>query len=117
MKYAIVKGGAVVNIIDWDGVTPYAAPAECSVYPWSGPIDIGWKWIDGVPVQPNISPSFEKAAEDARAQRNRMLSASDWTQLTDAPVDSLAWANYRQALRDVPQQAGFPFSVTWPVAP
>jgi hypothetical protein len=53
----------------------------------------------------------------ARAQRNAMLAACDWTQLADAPVDDLAWATYRQALRDIPDQAGFPASVEWPVAP
>lgn len=62
----------------------------------------------------------QKDAEQARNirdERTRRLSACDWTQLVDAPVDSLAWANYRQALRDVPDQPGFPFNVTWPSQP
>jgi hypothetical protein len=46
-----------------------------------------------------------------------MLTDSDWTQVADAPVDKNAWAVYRQALREVPQQPGFPFSVVWPEAP
>ena len=64
-----------------------------------------------------------KAAADARQSeavrqdRNARLAASDWTQLADAPVDDLAWATYRQALRDVPNQAGFPWSVVWPNTP
>jgi hypothetical protein len=52
-----------------------------------------------------------------RADRNARLSASDWTQLADAPVDDLAWAAYRQELRDVPIQAGFPWEVQWPAVP
>lgn len=52
-----------------------------------------------------------------RSQRDFLLASSDWTQLADAPVDAAAWAAYRQALRDIPQQAGFPDSVTWPNAP
>lgn len=52
-----------------------------------------------------------------RADRNARLSACDWTQLADAPVNSLGWANYRQALRDVPSQPGFPWQVVWPVPP
>lgn len=52
-----------------------------------------------------------------RADRNARLAACDWTQLADAPGDTLAWANYRQALRDVTAQAGFPWSVSWPVPP
>jgi hypothetical protein len=55
--------------------------------------------------------------EDIRAQRNRLLAACDWTQLPDAQCDQTAWAAYRQALRDIPQQDGFPASVAWPEAP
>jgi hypothetical protein len=62
-------------------------------------------------------PSNEEIAAQVRAQRNRLLSASDWTQVADAPVDQAAWATYRQALRDVPQQDGFPGSVVWPTEP
>jgi hypothetical protein len=55
----------------------------------------------------------EQAAR-VRAERNARLTACDWTQLADAPVDDLAWATYRADLRDVPAQAGFPWNVTWP---
>jgi hypothetical protein len=55
--------------------------------------------------------------EDARSERNRLLSESDWTQVADAPVDKAAWAAYRQALRNIPQQAGFPTSIIWPEKP
>lgn len=58
-----------------------------------------------------------KAAASVRAERNRKLADSDWTQLADAPIDQTAWATYRQALRDVPTQAGFPHEVTWPTEP
>ena len=56
-------------------------------------------------------------AKAAREDRTRRLSATDWTQLADAPVDKTAWATYRQALRDVPAQAGFPWNVQWPDTP
>lgn len=52
-----------------------------------------------------------------RLTRNKKLSACDWTQVLDAPVDRTAWSAYRQALRDVPVQAGFPWDVTWPIQP
>jgi len=64
-----------------------------------------------------------KAAKDAeqaksmRDQRNQKLSDSDWTQLADSPENKAAWATYRQALRDVPAQAGFPWEVQWPQQP
>jgi len=56
-------------------------------------------------------------AAQIRSERDRLLKEFDWTQLPDAPVDQQAWAEYRQALRDVPQQAGFPTEITWPVKP
>lgn len=64
-----------------------------------------------------------KAAKDAeqaaavRADRTKRLADSDWTQLSDAPVTGTAWATYRQALRDITDQAGFPWTITWPDAP
>ncbi|WP_285905980.1 tail fiber assembly protein, partial [Pseudodesulfovibrio pelocollis] len=54
------------------------------------------------------------------AERDRLLAGCDWTQLADVPLDALAiglWADYRQALRDLPGQAGFPGSVEWPERP
>lgn len=61
-------------------------------------------------------PDSEGAAK-VREQRNKLLAECDWTQLADSPVDKAAWATYRQALRDIPAQAGFPWTVTWPVKP
>jgi hypothetical protein len=58
-----------------------------------------------------------KATLDCRAKRNALLVASDWTQVADAPVDQAEWAVYRQALRDVTDQSGFPENVVWPVKP
>jgi hypothetical protein len=55
--------------------------------------------------------------EEARSRRDLLLAASDFSQLADAPVDKEAWATYRQALRDVPEQKGFPNTITWPVRP
>ena len=55
--------------------------------------------------------------EEVREMRNKMLTSSDWTQVADAPVDKAAWATYRQALRDIPSQAGFPNEITWPTEP
>ena len=52
-----------------------------------------------------------------RAERNSLLTASDWTQVADAPVDQAAWATYRSLLRDLPQQSGFPDDITWPTEP
>lgn len=61
-------------------------------------------------------PDAERAGQ-VRAERNEKLKASDWTQVADAPVDKAAWAVYRQALRDISAQAGFPWDVQWPAEP
>jgi hypothetical protein len=55
--------------------------------------------------------------ENVRRTRNQKLTETDWTQLEDSPVDKAAWATYRQALRDVPSQEGFPWTVEWPEKP
>tara|TARA_R100000654_G_scaffold5329_2_gene15168 strand:+ start:1391 stop:1642 length:252 start_codon:yes stop_codon:yes gene_type:complete len=50
-----------------------------------------------------------------RNQRNTLLNESDVYAFADRITDE--WTAYRQALRDVPSQAGFPTDVTWPVKP
>jgi hypothetical protein len=59
----------------------------------------------------------ENKISSARSERNGKLQDCDWTQLSDSPVDKAAWAAYRQALRDVPSQDGFPWSIVWPEEP
>jgi hypothetical protein len=56
-------------------------------------------------------------AKSVRNTRDQLLKDSDWTQVADAPVDKAVWATYRQALRDVTTQTGFPWTITWPDAP
>ena len=59
----------------------------------------------------------DRLAEGIRAERDRLLTACDWTQLPDAPVDASSWKKYRKELRDVTKQKGFPKSVQWPIPP
>ena len=58
-----------------------------------------------------------RQAESVRDDRNKRLADCDWTQLVDAPCDKSVWATYRQALRDITGQSGFPWEVTWPEKP
>lgn len=74
-------------------------------------------WIVTDATAGEIAIRIEEMAQSIRTQRNQMLSDSDWTQISDAPVDKNAWAAYRQELREVPQQDGFPHNVQWPVMP
>ena len=56
--------------------------------------------------------------EILRCIRNHRLSDSDWTQLADVNLANIEeWNTYRQALRDVTSQDGFPQNVVWPVKP
>jgi hypothetical protein len=68
-----------------------------------------WIYADGTLTYP--------LAAILRAERNALLAASDWTQVDDAPADKAAWATYRQSLRDITAQDGFPESITWPAKP
>ncbi len=107
-KYAIIENGKVINV----------AVSEAALEPnWiqSDVAKPGDDYVDGQFVTP--ASDTEAAAAAVRATRNALLLQSDWTQLADAPVDTAAWAAYRQALRDIPTQSGFPLDVVWPVAP
>ena len=69
-------------------------------------------------TQAEIDAETAAQAAQVRAERNSKLAASDWTQGKDiADAVSIPWATYRQALRDISDQAGFPWTVTWPEMP
>ena len=81
--------------------------------------------VEGAPAETDGSgdetaPEYEQMAAAVRAKRDALLAASDYTQATDYPSTytmRTAWAEYRQKLRDVTKQAGFPADVVWPVPP
>jgi len=52
-----------------------------------------------------------------RQQRNDILRETDYLMFSDTPEPSQAWIDYRQALRDIPSQAGFPTNIVWPTKP
>jgi hypothetical protein len=63
---------------------------------------------------------IDKASATVLSQRFNLLSESDWTQIPNGPLTTekqAAWATYRQELRDITQQSGYPLNVVWPVAP
>ena len=70
--------------------------------------------VDGAPVY----DATYAIASSVRQQRNAILASTDWTQARDIPDETaLKWQPYRQALRDLTAQAGFPTNVTWPTEP
>ena len=58
----------------------------------------------------------EEAATAVRAERDKLLASCDWMGMSDVTM-SAEWATYRQALRDITGQAGFPLDVTYPTKP
>ena len=84
----------------------------------------GLVWIsdDPKPTKKTLDDAWPQVQTDRawraiRAERDRRLAASDWTQVADAPVDAAAWATYRQELRDLPQNYILPDDVEWPEEP
>lgn len=115
------------DVIDGFGFDPVLeGPQPTLVPPYQyaqrdGVVEVNGQWFTHYIA---VTPSDEqKAAMDAaqgklvRDDRNARLAACDWTQLPDAPVDRDIWAAYRQDLRDVSSQPGFPWNVEWPLPP
>lgn len=86
-----------------------------------GPVFID-QVVDGVTTTAAEQETAYKAMKDAeqaksvRASRDEKLSATDWRFRSDM-TPSQAWKDYCQALRDVPSQEGFPWTITWPATP
>ena len=101
-----------------------------TVYQYSqrdGVEQIDGKWYTKYVLGPVFANAEDEAAyrtakdaeqaKNVRTSRNDLLTKCDWTQIADSTADKPAWATYRQALRDVTVQAGFPWNVTWPTEP
>jgi hypothetical protein len=76
-----------------------------------------WKWSISEMSAEAIASKDADAAKGVRTTRDAKLAETDWTQVADAPVDQAAWATYRQELRALPEQTGFPHEITWPSKP
>jgi hypothetical protein len=100
---------------------PQAQPTRYQVGFADGVQQIESKWYTKYSVadmdQEAIAAKDTEQAKSIRSQRTDKLKDSDWTQVADAPVDKAAWATYRQALRDITAQTGFPWTIDWPVQP
>jgi len=113
MRAHVIEDGKITNtiVINALGDLPSLNLIDADLYPGTR----GDLW-DGTSFS---KPPKDIPAEEAKIRelRNTLLNASDWTQISDSTADKAAWATYRQALRDVTKQAGFPWSVEWPTNP
>lgn len=94
-------------------LVPYQppAPANSDLAEWVWDPQ-AWRW--------QAVPTALAIAEAVRADRDRRLLACDWVvarAVEQSQAVPAAWAAYRQSLRDVPAQPGFPSSVEWPAEP
>ena len=108
MQYAIIDNGKVVSKANSDQAfgENWVASDEARI----GDL------YDGVNfTTPPIDWSIK--AREVRSTRNDLLFSSDWTQLSDSTADKVAWATYRQELRDLTKQPDFPQSFTMPTSP
>lgn len=100
---------------------PQAQPTRYQVAFRDGVVQMDGRWFTKYSVADMdaeaIAAKDAEQAKSVREQRNQKLKDSDWTQVADAPVDKAAWATYRQALRDITAQAGFPWDIQWPAQP
>ena len=109
MRYAIVQDGKVVNV----AVSDTALEDNWIA---SDTAAIGDTYKDGQFTPP--APDYDAQWAAVRAERNAKLAASDWTQLPDVLLETKTqWATYRQALRDITGQPGYPFNIVWPTPP
>jgi len=100
---------------------PQAQPTRYQVAFRDGVEQIEGKWYTKYSVS-DMNQEAKDALDTAQAkairqQRTEKLKDSDWTQIADSTADKTAWATYRQALRDITAQAGFPWTITWPETP
>ena len=89
---------------------------------WYTKYILGPVFVDGETTAAEQETAYKamKDAEQAksvRTSRTEKLKDCDWTQIADSTADKTAWATYRQALRDITAQSGFPWTITWPDAP
>lgn len=146
MTYALVKNGKILEYPLYEGDIKLRFPGTSFSTPFQPPFDyvpvtlkphptlsydknlregipefiddeLTQVWIVENASEEEIQQRTETAKSQARLMRNERLSSCDWTQLPDAPVDAAAWAIYRQELRDITGQTGFPWDIAWPEQP
>jgi hypothetical protein len=102
-----------------------SGPYEVSVR--DGIEQIKGKWFTKFVVGPIFNTPEEEIeyknridndkSKTVRLTRNELLKECDWTQIPDCTVNKTVWAEYRQQLRDISNQEGFPHDVVWPEQP
>jgi hypothetical protein len=93
-----------------------AATLEKPQAEYAGDPKATWDYWTGL-YNPPSGPSDEIVWARLRHRRDRALAACDWRMVSDATWDVDSWAEYRQALRDLPEQVTDPRKAVWPTRP
>jgi hypothetical protein len=114
-----INGGKLVCLTEID--SPVFNKQTQKIVRDSVPAFVNGVWALNLAIQDltQVEQDDKKTAQakSVRTSRNDKLKECDWTQVADSTADKTAWATYRQALRDITAQAGFPWAITWPDAP
>lgn len=107
-------GKPVLNVPDEVGhETHYYSNGVFKTFPIKPTQSHIWDWVS-LSWKVNLAAA-ELAIKD---ERNKLLADTDWTQLPDVPeVTRKFWVEYRQALRDITEQVGYPLNISWPTKP
>ena len=135
VEYPILQGDLMLRFPDKSFTTPFDPPdgyvkVKETTPPYADhtqnaievmPLYIEGQWIQqwvlNAAAEDEVAERTLTVSRQMRETRNIKLQKTDWTQLRDAPVDATVWATYRQALRDITSQDGFPWEITWPEEP
>lgn len=129
MKYTIIKDGRIYAVAQGDALSLAEAYSGCQIIEGEfQPTEYSWVnggiahtpqiKLDMRTYQPTPEELHAQADSEARTFRDSLLTRSDWTQLPDVPSETKeAWAAYRQALRDITKQTGYPYEINWPTVP
>lgn len=137
MKYSIyISSGEIVRLLDCDNIEEQLADGECYLEGWflDSEFYVDQNQAVQMPPKPNQYCVFNYITKQwfdprtpetqwrvVRAERNKKLQATDWTDTASAPARLGTelynqWQTYRQELRDVTQQPD-PFNIVWPTLP
>ena len=116
MRYAVIEDGVITNIV-------VATPEFAAAQGWiecPDEVNIGWSYDGTILVPPPRDLNVEWTK--VRERRDNLLIESDTYVLPDRWMamtveQQQAWATYRQALRDIPQEFTDPAQVVWPEKP
>lgn len=118
---------ATTEVIDFERIGKKGVPRHYSAFGLDAPMKTvpviedrpqsAHPGLDEAGIAALEKEATERAWSDFRAERNRRLSATDYTQVADWPGDGPAWAEYRQKLRDLPSVTEDTLSPVWPIPP